>query len=377
MNFRLLHAADIRIGALLFRHTANMNHKTLSSLSTLLAIFLCTPFVAGQESGKVNFTNDILPILESNCVSCHGPEDPKGGYRIDNRDEALDYIETGDAENSEFYQYLISDNEEEMMPPPDEGGPLDDSDIALIKTWINEGAAWPEGLTLAVAQDGSDDIGDVSTTTGEDKDQGPNIYRAIGTLHPAAIHLPIGLLLAAGFFALLSLRGNFIMSDCAYYCLWLGTFGAVIACLTGWWFVLDQHPSEYVSDFDGLQDMSHKLFWHRTSGLAATLFALLLALFAASARNRDPDDGVAWKLGLILLAAGIGYVGHQGGKLTWKASHYDELYEVIDQFVPGFIPQEEADESDSNDANAETKEMDSQELEAQDSKEDEIEASFN
>jgi len=326
----------------------------------------------GQESGKVNFTTDILPILESNCVSCHGPEDPEGGYRVDNRDEALEYIESGDAENSEFYQYLISDDEEEMMPPPDEGGPLDDSDISLIKTWINEGAAWPEGLTLAAASDDvGSDIGEVSETAG--KEEGPNVYRAVGTLHPATIHLPIGLLLAAGFFALLSLRGNFIMSDCAYYCLWLGTFGAIIACLTGWWFVLDQHPSEYVNDIEGLQNMDHKLFWHRTSGLAATLFALLLALFAASARNRDPDDGVAWKIGLILLAAGIGYVGHQGGKLTWKASHYDELYEVIDQFVPGLIPQDKPDD----DATMDSEDGEMEALKDEDSMEEEIEAAFN
>ena len=65
---------------------------------------------------------------------------------------------------------------------------------------------------------------------------------------------------------------------------------------------------------------------------------LLLALFAASARNKDPDDGIAWKMGVMLLAgAGIAFVGHQGGKLTWKPSHYNELYEVIDDLVPGLM----------------------------------------
>ena len=62
------------------------------------------------------------------------------------------------------------------------------------------------------------------------------IVNAIGSLHPAAVHLPMGLLLASGLFALFSLRGNFVMSDCAYYCLWLGTIGAVFACVSGWWF---------------------------------------------------------------------------------------------------------------------------------------------
>ena len=310
-----------------------------------VAAVLATPFSLVAQDGNVSFQNDILPILESNCLRCHGPEDPEGGYRIDSRDEALDYIEAGDAESSEFYQYLITDEEDELMPPPDEGGPLDDSDIQLIATWINEGATWPAGVVLQESL--TDEPGDGPTDQAMAED-GPDVYRAIGTLHPAAIHLPIGLLLAAGLFSLLSLRGNFVMSDCAYYCLWLGTLGAIGACVTGWWFVLDQHPNEYVNDFEGLQNMDHKLFWHRTSGLAATAFALLLSLFAASARNRDPDDGVAWKLGLILLAAGIGYVGHQGGKLTWKASHYDELWEVVDEYLPGVIPKAE-DGDEAND----------------------------
>lgn len=316
-----------------------------NTMKLLLLLVLLSPasaFVVGQDENlKVDFVSEIKPILENNCFRCHCEEEAEGGYRIDIRDEAMEYIESGDAENSSLYEYLISDDEDEMMPPPDEGGPLDDSDVLLIKTWIDEGAKWPEGVALTKFQDAEPGEEPADPAAGQaKKDEGPNVYRALGTLHPATLHLPMGLLLAAGLFALLSLRGNFVMADCAYYCLWLGTFGAIAACVTGWWFVLDQRPSEYIEAqklVEGLQDMDHKLFWHRTAAIAATIFALLLALFAASARNKDPDDGVVWKLGVMLLAGAIAYVGHQGGKLTWKPSHYNELYEVIDDVVPGLM----------------------------------------
>ena len=317
------------------------------------SLFLNSSLLNGQdETPRVDFVSDIKPILENNCVRCHGPEEAEGSCRVDQKDDAMEYIEPGDAESSPIYEYLISEEESEMMPPPDDGGPLDDSDIQLIKTWIDEGADWPEGVVLASAdQPESAEPSDTDKPANvQDADaEKPDVYKAIGSLHPATLHLPMGLLLAAGFFALLSLRGNFVMGDCAYYCLWLGTFGAIVACVTGWWFVIDQRPSEYIETqklVEGLQNTDHKLFWHRTSALAATVFGLLLALYAASARNKDPDDGVGWKLGVMLLAGAIAFVGHQGGKLTWKASHYDELYKVIDDLVPGLLGPEEIEKND-------------------------------
>ena len=310
------------------------NNLLTTSIICFLWPFVCMPLPAQDQERTVDFVSDIQPILESNCLRCHGAEDPEGNYRIDLKDEALEYIEAGDAEASDFYEYLITDDEDSMMPPPDDGGPLDDSDIKLVKTWIDEGATWPDGVIL------KDPDVDAAVDQAADPKQEMDtekIFRAIGSLHPAATHLPVGLLLAAGLFAFLSLRGNFVMSDCAYYCLWLGTLGAIGACLTGWWFTLSEHPQEAINQFEDLANQDHKVFWHRTSALVTTVFALLLALFASSARNRDPDDGMGWKLGAILLAIGIGLVGHQGGELTWKASHYDDIKEVFNEYIPGLF----------------------------------------
>src|SRR5205814_4598760 len=37
----------------------------------------------------VDFARDILPVFESTCWRCHGPERPKGHFRLDNRELAL------------------------------------------------------------------------------------------------------------------------------------------------------------------------------------------------------------------------------------------------------------------------------------------------
>ena len=116
------------------------------SLFSLLALLLTVP-VSAQDTKSVSFERDIKPILENHCINCHGPEKEEG-TRLDIRDDAMDYIEVGDPENSTFYEQLITDDEDELMPPPDEENPLTAEQISLVKTWISEGAEWPDGIEV-------------------------------------------------------------------------------------------------------------------------------------------------------------------------------------------------------------------------------------
>ena len=300
----------------------------------------------GQSSDAVDFVTTIKPILEQHCLKCHGEKDPKN-FRIDIKDEAMGYIAENSADDSDLYQVLVTDDEEMLMPPPDAKNPLAEEQIQSIKTWINQGAEWPDDAVFvsAPAPEATNQAADDSENTADSgadevlpapvvNPDTQRLLNAVGSLHPAAIHLPIGLLLGAGLFALFSLRGNFVMSDCAYYCLWLGTVGAVIACLTGWW-ASPMANKGTVLVIDDLWNMKQPVFWHRTSAFAVTAFAFLLGLFAASARSRDPDDGMIWKLGCILLAAGIGFVGHEGGELTHGKHHYDAINSIGAEMFPG------------------------------------------
>ena len=291
----------------------------------LFCLFSFQPCLAQQES-TVDFVKDIKPLFENYCIACHGPS-KKEDFRIDMRDNALDYVIPEDSESSDLYLYMISEEEDELMPPADAHNPLSPKQIVMVKTWIDEGAEWP------------DDVGEWNDIplpdAGKDAEaanaEQQRALNAVGSLHPAAVHLPIGLLLAAGLFAFLSLRGNFVMSDCAYYCLWLGALGAVAACVSGWFFSPMEGYGAQALD-GSLLDQKDPMFMHRTSGIVCTICALILALFAASARNRDPDDGTMWKLGLILLACGIGFVGHEGGELHYGENHYEDLNAVFNSF---------------------------------------------
>ncbi len=285
-----------------------------------LAILACFTLPSSVLS-QVNFESDIKPIFENHCIACHGEEDTKS-FRVDDKDETMSYVNEEDAESSDLYMVLVSEEEEELMPPPGTAHSLTEAQISLVKTWINEGAEWPDDL--------ESEWNNVPLPAADDS-QLP--YRAAGSLHPALVHMPIGLLLAAGLFAFLSLRGNFVMSDCAYYCLWLGAIGAVFACATGW-FYSSAEGYGTVDEIADVLNQKNEVFWHRITGLGATVFALILALFAAGSRNKDPDDGIMWKLALILLACGIGFVGKTGGELTYGKDHYKDIEALYQSFFP-------------------------------------------
>ena len=48
-----------------------------------------------------------------------------------------------------------------------------------------------------------------------------------------------------------------------------------------------------------------------------------------------------WKLGLIVLAIGIGWVGHEGGELTHGKQHYKDLKAIGADLFPGVFGEAE------------------------------------
>ena len=94
--------------------------------------------------------------------------------------------------------------------------------------------------------------------------------------------------------------------------------------------------------------MDRKIFWHRASALISAIFGLLVALFAMSARAKDPDEGATWKLGAIILAGAIGYVGFTGGKLVYPSNHYKDLNSLWTEMVGNIGGEDEAGEEEAD-----------------------------
>ena len=96
-------------------------------------------------AGKVDFQKDVLPIFENTCFRCHGPERPKSGFRLDNRQSALaggDYgvaILPGHSADSPLIHYVARLVEDMEMPPTGKGDPLRPYEIGILRAWIDQG----------------------------------------------------------------------------------------------------------------------------------------------------------------------------------------------------------------------------------------------
>ena len=94
-----------------------------------------------------DFAADIEPIFRENCYVCHGGQQQLGQLRLDSRSVASSPGPSGsrivphDAAASSIYRRVAGVGDGNRMPM---GGQLSDAEVALIKTWIEAGAVWPE-----------------------------------------------------------------------------------------------------------------------------------------------------------------------------------------------------------------------------------------
>ena len=120
-----------------------MNHPRVIPF-LLFALCASLPL---HKLAAVDYEQDIRPILEANCLDCHGPDKDKSGFRVDQRaimikggDTGFPALIPGDWEKSYLMEVVTHLDEEMAMPP--KGDKLSDEDIELLKQWI--------GRTLAV-----------------------------------------------------------------------------------------------------------------------------------------------------------------------------------------------------------------------------------
>ena len=115
----------------------------------------------GKSKLTVDFNREIRPILSDNCFACHGPDDKarKAGLRLDRREEALKptksgdlAIVPGDPTHSALVLRVSTHDEDDVMPPRKSGKKLTPAQIQKLRTWIAEGADWPEHWAFKTPQ---------------------------------------------------------------------------------------------------------------------------------------------------------------------------------------------------------------------------------
>ena len=100
------------------------------------------------SGSAVDFDKEILPLLEENCLDCHGPDKQKSAFRVDQRavmlkggDSGLAALVPGDPKKSYLIEVINGSDPDMLMPP--KGDPLTSEQVALFEAWIAEGAEWP------------------------------------------------------------------------------------------------------------------------------------------------------------------------------------------------------------------------------------------
>jgi WD40 repeat protein/mono/diheme cytochrome c family protein len=148
LNFRLPHRADVSSeeahSARIYREAAS--HWRPQSWVLFVPVLLSAGALAAEQpTGYVSFYHDVRPILQANCQGCHQPAKSKGGYVMTDFKKLLAggdsegaAVVPKHAEQSAILKMITPKDGEIRMPKGK--NPLLDSEVALIKTWIEQGA---------------------------------------------------------------------------------------------------------------------------------------------------------------------------------------------------------------------------------------------
>jgi len=128
----------------------------------LLFLGLCimgiSAYYVSSKQQKVDYSTQIKPILNKNCISCHGGVKKQGGFSLLFQEEALGKTKSGKPaivpghpELSSFIQRLHSEDPEEKMPYQHPA--LSKEEIDLLTTWVKEGANWGEHWAYQTVKD--------------------------------------------------------------------------------------------------------------------------------------------------------------------------------------------------------------------------------
>src|SRR5689334_13032288 len=104
---------------------------------------------AATPPEKVDFARDVQPLFRQNCYGCHGPTQQRNGLRLDRRRDGMRggtiaVIGPGNSLGSRLYLRLVGNQVGLQMPPT---GALPPEQIAIVKTWIDQGAEWPDEVS--------------------------------------------------------------------------------------------------------------------------------------------------------------------------------------------------------------------------------------
>ncbi len=124
------------------------------STARAFIVALLLALAASASAADPDFVRDIQPLFAKHCYECHGPKKQEGNLRLDQREAAMKGGDLGKAivagKSDESLLYLaVAGKTDDVSQMPEKREPLADTEIALIKSWIDAGAVWPETTPAA------------------------------------------------------------------------------------------------------------------------------------------------------------------------------------------------------------------------------------
>ncbi len=120
-------------------------NKTFLIVGLLTVTIVATWYL--MPSSRVDFNTQVKPLINKNCIICHGGVKKKAGFSLLFRQDALEPTESGKPaivpghpDESEMIRRLTLTDTDERMPYKHD--PLPDDQIAMLRQWIGEGASW-------------------------------------------------------------------------------------------------------------------------------------------------------------------------------------------------------------------------------------------
>lgn len=118
----------------------------MSILACLVGLSAANGRFATAE--PVDYLRDVKPILSKHCASCHGAVKPRAGLRLDTAGGALKgskngpVIVPGKSDESSLIESVLGAEGSERMPL--KRPPLTEPQVAMLRTWIDQGAKAPD-----------------------------------------------------------------------------------------------------------------------------------------------------------------------------------------------------------------------------------------
>ena len=110
-----------------------------------------------SAAATADFARDVAPVFEKHCLGCHGPQMQMNGLRLDQKESALKGSRSGpvivprNSAGSRLIRLVSGTSPDKKVMPP-AGTRLTAAEIATLRAWIDQGAAWPDGFVIAAAR---------------------------------------------------------------------------------------------------------------------------------------------------------------------------------------------------------------------------------